>query len=236
MSALALAADFLFPPTCIGCGERCETSGFCRRCRVAIERPNPAACSHCGRAFRSGPSHLCASCLDHSPSYAKVWAGAVYTPSDSATPLNRAIHRFKYGRDVSHARPLAGLMTAALRDALGYDAVVPVPLHVARLRWRGFNQAVLLARPLARLWRARLEPLALRRCRSTVPQVGLGEAERRRNIAGAFEVRDGHAIRGRRILLIDDVYTTGATVEECSRVLLEGGAVGVDVAVVARAL
>jgi ComF family protein len=150
--------------------------------------------------------------------------------------LSRAIHRFKYGRDVSHARPLADLMTAVLRNVSGYDAIVPVPLHLARLRWRGFNQAVLLARPIARFWRIPLEALALRRSRPTAPQVGLGEAERRRNIAGAFEIRDSAAIRRRRILLIDDVYTTGATVEECSRIVLEGGALAVDVAVVARAI
>lgn len=127
-------------------------------------------------------------------------------------------------------------MTAELLAARGYDAIVPVPLHIARLRWRGFNQAVLLARPLARSWRIPLEPLALRRSRPTAPQVGLGEVERRRNIAGAFEIRDAAAIRGRRVLLVDDVFTTGATVEECSRVLLKGGALAVDVAVLARAL
>ncbi len=127
------------------------------------------------------------------------------------------------------------MLTGLQRNLSEYDAIVPVPLHVARLRWRGFNQAALLARPLARRCRLPMETLALRRIRPTTPQVGLGQVERRRNIAGAFAIRRRSSIVGRRILLIDDVYTTGATVEECARVLLEGGARLADVAVLARA-
>jgi len=117
-----------------------------------------------------------------------------------------------------------------------HDLLVPVPLHLRRLRWRGFNQALLLTRPLAQRCGARLDPFVLARTRPTSPQVGLDEAARRRNIAGAFAVRDPAVVRRRSVLLIDDVYTTGATVEECARVLRRAGASRVDVLVLARAV
>ncbi len=235
MGAVEWAVDFLFPPTCAGCDQRCEEPGFCPACSADIERPIASRCPRCGRAFHSGESHLCAACLAQPPTFGRLWACAGYSRGHAEAPLSRAIRRLKYDRDSSYAGPLSGMLTALLRDLCDYDAIVPVPLHISRLRWRGFNQATLLARPLARRCRIPLETHALRRVRPTVPQVGLGESERRRNIAGAFEIRRPAALRKRRILLVDDVYTTGATVEECARVLLRGDAAAVDVAVLARA-
>jgi ComF family protein len=113
---------------------------------------------------------------------------------------------------------------------------MPVPLHVSRLRWRGFNQAQLLATPLARQAGVPLDALSLERIRHTRPQVELTEAERRRNVAHAFRVTRPGRVHRRRILLVDDVYTTGATVDECSRELKRAGAASVDVLVLARAV
>jgi len=145
------------------------------------------------------------------------------------------VQRFKYGPDVTLAPTLGDFLAdnGPVMDA--YALLVPVPLHPSRLRWRGFNQALLLARPLARRGRVRLAPFALARTRPTAPQVGLNDKERQENIAGAFTVRDPVLVRGRSILLIDDVYTTGATVNECARVLRGAGARRVDVLVLARA-
>jgi ComF family protein len=135
------------------------------------------------------------------------------------------------------AGPLGALLLERTPLAVGvYDIMLPVPLHVQRLRWRGFNQAQLLARPLAHAAGVRLDPYSLERVRPTRPQVELDEKERRHNVAGAFRVLRPKAVAGRRVLLVDDVYTTGATVDECSRVLLRAGAQSVDVLALARAV
>ncbi len=147
------------------------------------------------------------------------------------------LQRYKYNRDVTLVRPLAELLRERCPVALSdFDVVMPVPLHVNRLRWRGFNQAHLLVKPLAREVGVPVDPWSLERVRPTRPQVELTEAERRRNVAGAFRVTRPERVRGRKILLMDDVYTTGATVDECSRALRRAGAVGIDVLVLARAV
>jgi ComF family protein len=151
-------------------------------------------------------------------------------------PLMRVLHRFKYERDVSVAPVLAAWLAHHCPLDRTYDIVVAVPLHRKRLRWRGFNQAVLLARPQARAWGVAHDPFVLARTRHTAPQVGLDERERRRNIAGAFRVHRPTAVRQRRVLLVDDVYTTGATLEECARVLRRAGARQVDALVLSRAV
>jgi ComF family protein len=152
-------------------------------------------------------------------------------------PLTAVLHRYKYRREVNLAPTLARLLSerAPLQIA-GYDIIVPVPLHLDRLRWRGFNQAQLLAAPLARRHGVVLNPFVLERIRATVPQVELNGADRRRNVARAFRVTQPRDVHGRNILLVDDVYTTGATAEECTRALLRAGAGAVDVLVLARAV
>jgi ComF family protein len=147
------------------------------------------------------------------------------------------LQRYKYNRDVSLARPLARLLAERLPLPLcAYDVMMPVPLHPRRLRWRGFNQAQLLAAIVACGSGVPVDAFSLCRIRATAPQVQLTEAQRRRNVARAFRVVRPQRVRGQRVLLFDDVYTTGATVGECSRVLLQAGARGVDVLVLARAV
>jgi ComF family protein len=146
------------------------------------------------------------------------------------------LQRCKYARDITCAPVLAGFLAAHAPLVVDHDLVLPVPLHPRRLRWRGFNQSALLARAIAARAERPVDVWTLARARPTPPQVGLGEADRRRNVSGAFVVRQPAVVRGRTILLIDDVMTTGATVDECARVLRRAGAQWVDVLVVARAL
>jgi ComF family protein len=117
-----------------------------------------------------------------------------------------------------------------------YDVILPVPLHIDRLRWRGFNQALLVSRTIGRTQRTPVDPFILERSRPTAPQTQLKEHERRENVKNAFTVTAPERIEGRRVLLVDDVYTSGATVEECTKVLMRAGAKTVDIFTLARAV
>jgi ComF family protein len=149
------------------------------------------------------------------------------------------VQKFKYGRKVSLGKPLGRLLARGCEDFLrgcGADLVVPVPLHPRRLRWRGFNQSVLLARQVSCAYDMPMDPFVLVRHRETPPQTQLTEEERRRNMHGAFSLNPDRPIEDKKILLIDDVYTSGATVNECSRTLRRGGAAEVYVLTLARAV
>jgi len=151
--------------------------------------------------------------------------------------LKSALQRYKYGLDVSLAPALASLLSSRLPWRFEeYDIVVPVPLHTSRLRWRGFNQALLLTRHLKPRERSLVDPWVLQRVRATQPQVELDHQQRSANVVGAFRVSSQSRLRDKRVLLLDDVFTTGATVNECSRELRRAGAESVDVLVLARAV
>ena len=162
----------------------------------------------------------------------------MYDAADGVNdPLKTVIQQYKYGRNVSLAVPLAGLLLECCPLPVEtYDLIIPVPLHLTRLRWRGFNQAQFLAHRLAVAARLPLDAFALQRVRPTRPQVQLSADERRQNVARAFRVVRPPRVYDRHVLLVDDVYTTGATVNECSRALLQAGAKTVDVLVLARAV
>jgi ComF family protein len=150
-----------------------------------------------------------------------------------------AIHAFKYGKRASLSHPLAALARQAFFrfwDTDTIDLLVPVPLHLKRLRERGFNQAHLLIRRWAKLDQIPSDGLVLSRTRWTEPQTALSPKERQKNIKGAFAVENPEKIKGQRIVLVDDVYTTGSTVNECARVLMAAGAETVDVLILARAV
>jgi ComF family protein len=148
------------------------------------------------------------------------------------------IHQFKYSGKTLLRRPLA-ILTAERLDTFAReclpDLLLPVPLHKKRLQQRGFNQALLLGELFAKRWRIGLQRNNLRRIRWTEPQVNLSGVERHENVKGAFALADPAAIARQRILLVDDVYTTGSTVQECARVLIQGGAAAVTVITIARA-
>lgn len=229
----------VYPPTCYGCRADTEGGGFCRTCLDRIRPPGSPMCPICGVPFVSGGphDHLCGTCLLRRPRFDRARACAVYDAHDDQSPLRRCLHLYKYQRRAELASPLAELLQRySPYDLHAYDGLLPVPLHPERLRWRGFNQAILLVRPLALAAGQVVDPFSLVRVRATPPQVDLTEARRRDNVRHAFAVRDPSKIRGRRILLIDDVMTTGATVDECARVLKRAGARRVDVLVLARAV
>jgi ComF family protein len=194
----------------------------------------------CGAPFGTvgDIDHRCSRCLAATPSYGRARACAVYDAADRADhPLKAALQRYKYNPDVSLARPLGRLLAARCPLPAGtYSVIMPVPLHLTRLRWRGFNQSQLLAWSLARRAGVPLDAFSLERVRPTRPQVELDHAARQQNVKHAFQVQRPERVRGQRILLVDDVYTTGATADECSRELMRGGAAAVDVLTLARAV
>ncbi len=227
--------DFFLPRLCVFCrGAVPEGSGaaVCQACHDDIEWVASPLCLRCGRVFGSkeGVDRLCGLCQKEPPPFVRARAAVLY---DDDGPAGSAIKRFKYGRRMDLLPVLqAWLRTPACRElTAAADLLVPVPLHTRRLKERGFNQALLLARafpdtPVARE--------ALVRVRHTVPQSGLNPKERRENVKKAFAVPRPEEVKGKKIVLVDDVYTTGATVKECARVLLKAGAREVQVLTVAR--
>jgi ComF family protein len=231
--------DILFPPLCHGCKAFIPDAGelhLCAGCLADSPVVTSPHCILCGLPFltEGGIDHRCGGCLAEPPSFTAARAAVVF-----AGPVRELIHRFKYGKKVQHSRPLALLAAETLGEfvtASAADLIIPVPLHVKRLRQRGFNQAVLLGEILARKWQLPLSRKNLSRIRWTEPQINLSAEQRRRNVRGAFAVKDAADFRDRRIILVDDVYTTGSTVSECARTLKKGGAADVFVVTIARAL
>lgn len=227
--------DLLFPPHCPGCGERLAPpadQSLCPVCRRDLPGPGEPLCGGCGIAVAASVADYCPSCRGRFASDALVFA-APY-----AGTAKELVHRFKYRADFAAGRVLAALLAARVGAALpaGVDLLVPVPLHRRRLAARGFNQAALLARELARRLGSPAAVAALRRVGNTRTLAGLRRGQRSRELSGAFAVRQPLRIAGRRVLLVDDVLTTGATAEGCCRVLKEAGAHWVGIAVAARVL
>jgi ComF family protein len=225
-------------------GERILSSVVCAQCLsdfAAVESP---LCTTCGIPFKSreGVDHVCGECLRRTRHFRRARAAAVYTPVMMAL-----VRAFKYNGKIQLAQPLGVLLALTYRrfwPEADIDLVVPVPLHHRRFRQRGFNQAYLLVRG----WAGPGSPLAglspavviakevISRIRSTASQTGLGRQDRLQNIKKAFRVDKESLIEERRILLVDDVYTTGATADECAKTLLKSGAARVDLLTLARAV
>lgn len=197
-------------------------------------------CKRCGVPFHSpdDTDHLCGRCILHPPAFASARACAVYDSADGRRqPLRGVIHQLKYDRRIAVARPLRRILAErAPASFAGCEVLLPVPLHRDRLRWRGFNQALVLARDLARDKCIPVAADVLVRSRPTRPQVGLDPSLRAANVAGAFSVVQPERIRQRRVLLVDDVMTTGSTVDACAAALRRAGARQVEVLVLARAV
>ncbi len=233
--------SILYPPTCLGCqGASQKNEPFCALCFSRIEVVTSPHCSFCGLPFAShaGNDHPCGRCLTSPPRFRQARAWACYVAVEEDTnPLARALHLFKYTRILSVGKAL-GLLGAAYFPLLpkDYDLILPVPLHLARLRWRGFNQALILTQALGKRYRLPIDPFSLERVRATNPQVHLKEEERQINVRDAFAVTRPKKVEEKRILLVDDVYTTGATVNECARTLYAAGARHVDVFTLTRAV
>lgn len=222
------AVDLLFPPRCQVCGVL-EEFPVCGACWTSFSRIAPPVCQICGRPLR-GPADLVFTCV---PCRGRRHAVRVRALGRYEGRLRDAVHALKYRRKLALAEPLGrALADVVIRHGLleGVDAVVPVPLHPRRQAHRGFNQAEELAGALGRSL-ARPVLGALVRTRDTPSQTELAEEERRRNVRGAFAVRS--PVVGLRVLLVDDVVTTGSTLRECAAALQAAGAAGVVAAAVA---
>lgn len=233
-----LAELLVFPSFCHLCREPLDQAGekiVCAACLAKLEPRRGPSCPRCGRFFQGiADDHLCARCLDRAPAFSRQRSCGVYGGT-----LKDVILLFKYRRFAPLSRPLARYAAACLgadgalwRDA---EAFVPVPLHPSRRRERGFNQARLLARDLAAIRGLRVLDGALVKTRNAPAQAGLRAADREKNVRSAYAVRHPDRVRGKVLVLVDDVTTTGATIRECARVLKEAGAKEVRAITLAQA-
>lgn len=220
----------LMPARCLLCGSAgASRRDLCAACQDDFA-PNAAACACCAVPLPQAQA-WCGRCLKRRPAFESTWAPFLYTP-----PLSGLLTRFKFAGDLAAGRVLAEVALERWHGAppARPAALLPVPLHVERLRERGYNQALELARPLARASGIALLPDALQRERATPAQSGLSALARRRNLRGAFTVRAGAALPA-HVAVFDDVMTTGATAQECALALRRAGVARVDVWAVARA-
>jgi len=223
------ALDLVFPPKCQVCSQF-SPELFCDACRATVSPIRPPLCRRCGRAFdpKSAAGSLCGECRLDAFQFDIARATATHTGA-----LRKAIIAYKFDGRKRLAQPLGDMLADFIEqlppgaEAMApgaLDIVVPVPLHEARERWRGYNQSLLLAQPVAVRVGRPLRPDVLVRRRHTEPQIELTPRQRRRNVRGAFEVPLPDAIAERSVLLIDDVFTTGNTLSECARALKRAGA------------
>ncbi len=219
--------DWLFPPRCGGCGK--VGSRWCDDCQAKVPTLAGTLCEKCGMPVAH--SGLCDHCRANLPPFRALRAWAAFE-----SPVRQALHKLKYRRDMGLGDALA-VPIAMFADSLNwpFDLVVPVPLGRKRLQERGYNQVDLIARPLSLALGLNYRPAALKRKRETVSQVGLSAVERRDNMQNAFSA-DASVVRGKTVLVMDDVATTGSTLSSCTEALLQAGAKDVFALTVARAL
>lgn len=228
--------DFVFPPICLVCrAPVSEPQGLCPGCWGGLQFIERPYCERLGIpfGFDLGPGALSAEAIAHPPVFARARAAVIF--GGTARTL---IHGLKYRDREELAGFLGRMMVRAGQDVLETaDLLVPIPLHRWRLMQRKFNQSALLAQVVGRITRLPVNVFALERVRATPPQVGLSGRERHDNMRGAFRVAQSQrmAITGRRIVLIDDALTTGATITAATRALKRAGAAEVDVLTFARA-
>lgn len=236
---LSALAALCFPPLCLTCGNLLlnepPDSPFCGHCFHLINRTTEPLCTRCGAPFAAAGarSHPCGDCTAHPPAYSRARTVGAFTG-----PLLEAIHLFKYRKHMPAGDLLGAMMARLTYDSLSigdFDRIIPVPLHPEKLKERGFNQSLVLARQIGRRFAIPVDVARLKKISPGHPQVGLGRDERRRNVRGTFAVPGGTTLKGLNVLLVDDVYTTGSTARECSRVLVKSGVREVAVLALARA-
>jgi ComF family protein len=231
--------DLIFPRKCTGCDKSWlheDEACWCSDCRGAIRWIRSPLCTVCGRPFPKSPSssdHLCGECLASTFHFDYARSAAVHEGI-----IRDCIHALKFGGRLHHVPSLAQILVEAMEveARMLEGAIIPVPLHTRRLRQRGFNQAALLARELGdRLNRpVRFDVLVRRQW--TEPQTRLNREQRLHNVKNAFEVASPSLVKGGKVLLVDDVYTTGTTLTECARVLKRAGAEEVHAVTVTRSV
>jgi competence protein ComFC len=233
---LRAALSLLYPPSCEGCGTSVGDKEYlCADCQARAPRIVSPFCEKCSEPFSGAitSSFECSNCADQTLHFEA--AIAAYRARGI---VRRLIHEFKYDQH-QYLRHLIGdwladVLTDPRIAGTKFDVIVPVPLHAAKQRERGFNQAILLARSLSARSGIPVS-VTLQRVRYTKTQTAFDRAERMQNLRNAFRLRPGRDVRGLRVLLVDDVLTTGSTLSECARVLKRGGATSVYAATAARA-
>lgn len=241
-AALAMVVDTVLPPRCAACRVvTVSDAGFCAECWAKLDFLIGPACARCDLPFEmpQGDDALCGSCMADLPPYSHVHVPLAY--GDVSRSI---VMRLKYGRRTGFAHLMARLMAGSLQRSMGEVApddaaaplIIPVPLHRWRIWTRGFNQSAEIGRQLSRMTGWPMAVDIIERHRRTPPLRGLGRVARARTVRGAFRLTpDGRArLAGRRILLVDDVFTTGSTAAACARLLLRAGAVSVEVTAFAR--
>lgn len=208
--------DWVYPPVCASCGE--PGYRLCPDCYEKINFMHGNQCQVCGCSINKA-SRLCEACREHMPPYDGVRSLAYYEGV-----IRECVHALKYENNQSLGDTFsASLAELIINENWQIDIVVPVPLSVQRYHERGYNQSSLLAKPLAAQLRLKVNPFALKRIRHTASQVGLSADERHQNVIGAFKA-EADLVRGKNILLVDDVMTTGATMTACAQAAKDGGA------------
>ena len=220
------ALDWIYPPVCAGCG----TPGFrwCNACIDSVQKLDENSCSICGDF--SPPSSLCAECAANRPAYLALRSWGKYTGV-----LRKAIHRLKFRSDMGLAEPLSIHLNQVFTPLhWPIDLVVPVPCSKARLKERGYNQAALLAKYFCMSVGFSFSSRAILRTRDTLSQVGKSALERRANVTGVFQAVP-ELVQGKTVLVVDDVATTGSTIQSCAVALLDAGAYSIYGLTLARA-
>jgi competence protein ComFC len=230
------AVSLLYPQVCTVCGGRTRAGEYlCEGCEAKAIRIIAPFCQRCSEPFEGAiaAAFTCANCAHRT-----IHFDAAVAAYRGRGIVRQIIHDFKYGRQIHLRHLVARWLYAALDDervrGRGFDLVVPVPLHPTRRRERGFNQASLLAEMLSGRISLPCKPV-LKRVRYTTTQTALDRAERMENLHNAFRLRKNTDVRGLRVLLVDDVLTTGSTLSECARILKRSGAISVYAATAARA-
>lgn len=217
----------IFPSTCANCKTRLWDDPIpfvCRACWETVIPISGPCCPHCGGPFTSpvalqySPSHECGACRNKPPAFTQTWSLFPYQ-----SPLKEAIILFKYRGKRSLTKPFLQAIIPALPTLPTIDVLMPVPLHPQRLREREYNQSLLLAHGLSQHLQIPLVLSCLLRIKATVPQTSLSRKERLTNLHRVFAIDDATRIKDKRILLIDDVFTTGTTLHECAKALRKAG-------------
>jgi ComF family protein len=212
--------DFALPPRCAGCGLIVgEVGSFCLECWTKVEFLGAGGCERCGIPLEATDAEICAACLAQPSPVDRMRAAVAYGEIARSLAL-----RLKYGRKTALAMTMARYMAVHLEVHMADGVLMPVPLHRRRLWGRGFNQAALIARALAERNHLSVECRTLIRTRATPPLKEMSIAQRRRAVSGAFALAAGRSVKGRKIVLVDDVLTTGSTASACARVLKRAGA------------
>jgi len=223
--------DFALPPRCPGCGIiTADLHAFCADCWRQVHFLGDSGCETCGLPLEGTEAGQCGACLAQPPRIERTRAAVAYDDLTRGLAI-----RLKYGRKVALARTMSRYMAPLIEGEGGEQIIVPVPLHRTRLWGRGFNQAAMIGRELARRTGVAEAPFALRRVKRTPSLRGLSGNQRRRAVSGAFKA-DRAQIEGKTVILVDDVLTTGSTAEGCARALKRAGAARVELISWARVM